>query len=66
MNVKKLKGKLVENDMNVEMLAAKVGMGRLSMYRKLANIEKITVGEAARIKAAVPLTDEEAYEIFLT
>ena len=65
MNINKLKGKIVEKEMNVETLAAAIGVDRSSLYRKLTNGEKITIGEAMRIKTALGLTGDEAYEIFL-
>ncbi len=65
MDVNKLKGKLVEKQMNVETLAIMVGVDRSSMYRKLNNAEKITIGEAQKIKSALCLSDSEASDIFL-
>ena len=66
MNVNKLKGMLVEQGMNVETLAEAIGSERSSLYRKLNNAEKITIGEAVRIKAALKMSDADAIEIFLT
>jgi plasmid maintenance system antidote protein VapI len=65
MNVNKLKGMLVTKGMNVETLAEMIGTERSSLYRKLNNSEKITIGEAARMKDALNMSDEEAYDIFL-
>lgn len=65
MNVNKLKGKIVENGMNVEKLAEAIGTERSALYRKLNDADRITIGEAVKIKAALSLTDAEAYEIFL-
>ena len=65
MNVSKLKGKIVENEMNVETLAAAIGIDRSSLYRKLNNAEKLTIGDAVRIKEALDLSTEDACEIFL-
>lgn len=65
MNVNKLKGKIVENGINIEILADRIGIDRSSMYRKLNNAEKITIGEAMKIKEALSLDNKEAYEIFL-
>lgn len=65
MNVNRLKGKMVENGMNVEMLAKEIGINRASLYRKLNNAEKITIGEAVRIKDVLNMTDSEAHDIFL-
>lgn len=64
-NVLKLKAKIVENDMNIGKLAAELGVDRSSLYRKLNNCEKITIGEAVKIKEILSLSDTEAYDIFL-
>lgn len=66
MNINKLKGKIVEKDMSVEALAAHIGINRASLYRKLNNYEKITIGEAVKMKEALEMNDAEAYEIFLS
>ena len=66
MNLNKLKAKIVELGMNVEMLADKIGMERSTLYRKLNKFEKITIGEAIRMKDALSMTDEEATDIFLS
>lgn len=65
MKINKLKAKIVENGMNVEALADAIGIDRSSLYRKLNNFEKITIGEALRMKDALGMTDEEASDIFL-
>lgn len=65
MDINKLKGKLVEKQVNVETLAGMIGVDRSSMYRKFNNSEKITVGEAKKIKSALGLSNAEASEIFL-
>lgn len=64
-NVNKLKGKIVEKGINVETLAESIGIDRSSLYRKLNNAEKITIGEAVKMKEALEMNDDEAYEIFL-
>lgn len=66
MNVAKLKGKIVERGINVEGLATKIGVDRSSLYRKLNNAEKITIGEASKMKVALEMTDAEALDIFLS
>lgn len=65
MNINKLRGKIVEKGMNIEALAATIGINRSSLYRKLNDAEKITIGEAAKMKNALEMSDNEAYEIFL-
>lgn len=66
MNINKLKAKLVENGLNVEKLAICLGINRASLYKKLNKSDRITIGEAMKIKAFLNLTDEEAIEIFFT
>lgn len=65
MNIQMLKAKIVEKGWTVDKLAAKIGMDRSTLYRKLNAIERFTVGEARRIKNALGLTSEEASIIFL-
>lgn len=65
MNINKLKAKIVENGMNVETLAERIGVDRSSLYRKLNNFEKITIGEAKKISNVLELTPDEATNIFL-
>lgn len=65
MNVNKLKGKIAEKGLSVEKLAQKIGVDRSSLYRKLNNAEKITIGEATRMKDVLEMTPEEATLIFL-
>lgn len=64
MNVNKLKGKIIEKGINVETLAKRIGVERSSLYRKLNSFERITIGEANRMKDVLELSDEEANDIF--
>lgn len=66
MNVLKLRARMVERGINVEGLAAIIDIDRSSMYRKLNDGDKITIGEAQRIKTALELTPEDAASIFLS
>lgn len=66
MNIKKLMGKMVEHDISVEKLAFSMGCHPSSVYRKFDKPEKITIGDAAVIRKVVPMSNEEAFEIFLT
>lgn len=65
MNINKLKAKIVERGINVEILAKEIGSDRSTLYRKLNNFEKITIGDAQKIKNALDISNEDAYEIFL-
>lgn len=64
MNGRKLKAKIVERGLTVEKFASLIDMTRSSLYRKLNNSTKMTIGEAVRIKEVLELTDEEASVIF--
>lgn len=66
MKLNKLKAKIVENGMNVEAVADAIGIDRSSMYRKLNNFDKITIGEASKLKDCLHMTNEEASDIFLS
>ena len=66
MKLNKLKAKIVENGTNVEAIADFIGIDRSSMYRKLNNFDKITIGEAVKLKECLHMTDEEASDIFLS
>ena len=65
MDLNKLKGKIFDKGWNVEKLAENIGIDRSSMYRKLNNFEKITIGEAKKITAVLNLSNEDASSIFL-
>lgn len=65
MNIPMLRGKMVEKGYTVESLAAELCMDRATLYRKLNDAEKFTIGEAKRIKKILDLTDEDACIIFL-
>ena len=65
MNTLKLKGKMVEKGINAETLASSISIDRATLYRKLNDGERFTIGEALRIKAALDLSAEEASAIFL-
>lgn len=65
MDMRKLKGKIVEEDMTVEELADTIGISATTLYRKLRAPLKMTIGDAIKIKDVLGLTDEEALDIFL-
>ena len=65
MDIMKLKGKIVERGYNVERLATQIGVDRSTLYRKLDGGDKITIGEAQKIKAVLGLNSDEASSIFL-
>jgi DNA-binding phage protein len=65
-NIMKLKGKIVENGTTLEAIADTIGINRSTLYRKLKNGGvSLTIGEAHKLVSAVPLSREEAADIFL-
>ena len=65
MNVNKLKGKIIERAMTIEILAFKIGIDKSTLYRKLANDGlPLTIGEACLIKKELDLSTSEAISIF--
>ena len=66
MKLNKLKARIIEKGMNVEALADAIGVERSTLYRKLNKFEKITIGEAIKIKDTREMTDAEATDIFLS
>lgn len=65
MDVLKLKGKFVENEISAPKMAQILGIDVKTLYRKLRS-GKFTVGEAQKMKNALSLTNEEAIQIFLS
>lgn len=67
MNVSKLKGKIVEHGSTQEAVAKELSMSRSTFYRKLKNNGMdFTIGEVHKMVDAIPLTSEEAMDIFFT
>lgn len=65
MNVNKLKGKIVENEMNITELAEKIGLDRSTLYRKLnTKGETLSIKEANLIVDVLNLTKDESISIF--
>ncbi len=65
MNVNKLKGKIVENEMNITTLAKRMGVDRATLYRKInRDGETFTIKEVNLIVKILNLTTEETMEIF--
>ena len=66
-NIARLKGKIVERGNTQEAVANAIGMDRSTFYRKLKDGgEKFIIGEIHGIVNAVPLSKEEAIDIFFT
>lgn len=64
-NVDKLHGKIRELKTNIVEVAAKMGIDKSTLYRKLAkNGAGLTIRDAQRLVSILQLTDEEAILIF--
>jgi predicted transcriptional regulator len=66
MNILKLRAKMVEKGYNVVGLAKKMGIDKATLYRKLAEGEKFTVGDVQELNKVLDLTKDEAHEIFFS
>lgn len=64
-NVRRLKGKIVEYGMSVDILAKEIGINKSTLYRKInSGGENITVGEMKKISEVLKLSRDEICEIF--
>nr|WP_088325753.1 helix-turn-helix domain-containing protein [Bacillus cereus] len=63
-NTQKLKGLIVERGTTQQAVANAIGMDRSTFYRKMKKGGVFTIEEAGSIAEEVPLTMEEATEIF--
>lgn len=64
-NIPLLKGKIAEKSMNVETLAQKIGVDKGTLYKHLNN-GGFNLREIQNIARELPLTRDEAMEIFFT
>lgn len=64
-NTNKLKGVIVERGTTQQSVAESIGINRSTFYRKMKHGGDFSIGEAQKIAEIVPLTNEEAIEIFL-
>lgn len=64
MNTTLLTEKVLEKGMEFSKIAKLLGIDKMTLYRKLANYEPITIREAEILKDLLDLTNLEALEIF--
>lgn len=62
-NINKLKGKIVENGLSIVEVAARMGIDRTTLYRKISS-ENFTIGDVAKIKEILKLSNEDINNIF--
>ena len=63
-NVLKLKGIMVEKNINAEELAKRIGMDRATFYRRLSKSDDFTIKEVDSIVRELGLTMDETNAIF--
>lgn len=63
-NLKKLKAKLIENDVTVEQAAKCLDIDTSTMYRRLNGESKFLVDEGEKLAVLLKLSGEEALSIF--
>lgn len=65
-NVDMLRGKIAERGMNVSEVSEKMGVDKATLYRRIADGESFTIGEARKIADILNLTHAEAVSIFFS
>jgi predicted transcriptional regulator len=66
-NVNKLRGKIVEHGMTIDVFAESAGISRATMFRKLSQDgEDFTISEADAIVKALHLSKDDANAIFFS
>ena len=63
-NTNKLKGLIVERCTTQQAVADSIGIDRSTFYRKMKKGGDFSIEEAKKMKQEIPLTDQEAIEIF--
>lgn len=64
-DVNKLKGAIVENGKTQQQVAEGIGIDRSTFYRKIKNGGDFSIGEVSKMVSVIPLTNEQAIQIFL-
>ena len=63
-NVDQLRIKIAEAGLTIPALAAQMKLNPATLYRRLANGETFTIGEASQIAGILHLTADESVSIF--
>lgn len=64
MNTNLLTEKVLEKGIEFTEIAKILGVDRMTLYRKLANYESVTIREAEILKHILDLTNNEALKVF--
>lgn len=60
----KLRGRMVENRYTLKKLADSIGISSASLVRKINGMTDFTVGESAKVKELLNLSNEDYLDIF--
>lgn len=63
-NIPKLRGKIVENEMSISDLAEKMGISKSTLYQKINNSVSFTIDEVVTISKVLNLSKDEFNNIF--
>lgn len=63
-NIPKLRGKIVENEMSISDLAEKIGISKSTLYQKINGNVSFTIDEVILIAKMLDLTKDEFNNIF--
>lgn len=63
-NTQLLRDKIAEKRMNVCEIANKMGVDKATLYRRIANSDSFTIGEAGKLAEILNLSHSEAVSIF--
>ena len=64
LDANKLEIKIMENGFTICDVSNLLGLNRITTYRKLSSISKLTIGEALKLKFFLGLSDLEAVDVF--
>lgn len=65
-NTAMLRGKIVERGLDVPRVAERMGVDRSTLYRRIADGDTFTIGEASKITEILGLSHQEAVAIFFS
>ena len=65
-NTAMLRGKIVERGLDVSRVAERMGVDKSTLYRRIADGDTFTIGEASEITKILALSHEEAVAIFFS
>lgn len=66
MNIIELKVKLMRSNMSVEDLAQRMGINKVTLYRKIKGKSQFDLNEIKEVAAILNLTQNEIFSIFFT